>query len=177
MSIVNEFLDTPEKSEEEIEETTEEVTTDDLESLSKEDLAAALIKLDASNKQLHARAVKAEAKAKERAEIIKPKQETINLTDEVDMRFLKRDGLSDEDIEQLKFIQAGQKAMGKDISLMEAQTHPLFQSFQSERQLKEKRERAQLISNGSSGGGQAKMSEEDWESKRKETADAILAKM
>ncbi|MEI7942789.1 MAG: hypothetical protein WCH76_06440 [Candidatus Riflemargulisbacteria bacterium] len=162
MSITNEFLDTPEQSEEEVvEETTnEEVDTDDLDSLSKEDLAAALIKLDASNKQLHARVAKAEAKAKEvkTATINKTKEnEPINVEEQIDLRFLQRDGLSDEDINQLKFIQAGARALGKNITLLEAQNNELYKAYQSGKELEVKRAKAQINSNGASGGSSAKV--------------------
>lgn len=109
--------------------------------------------------------------------LIKPNTEQPNLTEEIDIRFLKRDGVSDEDLEQLKFIQAGLKATGKDVSLMEAQNHDLYKSYLGSKALEERRNRAQLISNGSAPDSSNKMTEEDFESNRQAKAAALLERM
>jgi hypothetical protein len=140
---------------------------------------------DAAKKYaLTLKAQKEHFKAKATAKVEEPnklKQETPNLTnvsEEIDIRFMKRDGISDEDIEQLKFIQAGIKAQGKDVSLMEAQTNPLYQAYQENKKLQARRESAQIISSGQPLNSEGKpLTDEEFEAVRKADADAVLAKM
>lgn len=166
MPSTDEFLDTPEKSEAEkeaervaaeAEAKTLADAKDNLEDLSKEDLAAALLKMDEknrklaeSNTQLHGRLTKAK-ESKEPKEVKNPKEQpTVDIEEQIDLRFLKRDGLSDEQIADLKFIQAGQKAMGKSVSLMECVNDPMYKARQEQRDATVKRAKAQVDSNGSS---------------------------
>lgn len=76
-------------------------------------------------------------------------EQPINVLEEMDKRFLKNDGVTDEDLDQLKFIQAGLKAQGKEVTLMEAQSNPLYKAYQETKVREAKKVNAQLISNGS----------------------------
>lgn len=147
----------------------EEWTTDDAEASRK---YALTLKAQKEHFQKKANTTKVEAKPN------LLKQETPNLTEEIDIRFLKRDGVSDEDIDQLKFIQAGLKAQGKDVSLMEAQNNELYKAYQSNKNLEAKREKAQLISSGQPLNDEGKpLTDEEFESKRKSMAEGILNRM
>jgi len=53
-------------------------------------------------------------------------------------------GIEDSDITYLKKLQAGEKAMGKEVSLSEAMSDPLFVAFKEQREAKAKAEQAQL---------------------------------
>lgn len=152
----------------------EEMTTDDAEALRKFALTQKAQKEHFRKKANEPK----EEKKPEAEEIKKNNTEQPDLTQEIDIRFLKRDGLSEDDIEQLKFIQAGLKAQGKNVTLMEAQSHELYKSYETNKSLSERKVKAQLISAG--GGnfhGGKEMTEEEWESNRKNKADEILSRM
>jgi len=53
-------------------------------------------------------------------------------------------GIEDSDITYLKKLQAGEKAMGKEVSLSEAMSDPLFVAFKEQGEAKAKAEQAQL---------------------------------
>jgi hypothetical protein len=151
MSNIDELLDTPEQSEEEVEET-EEVTTDNLDDLTKEELAEALIKLDASKKQLYARATKAEARLKESKTPTNKNVKTndLDFDNRVDEKLLKRDGFTDDDINLLKDIQAINLQRGIKLSLEDASKESIFSVNLKARQEAERKAKAQLNSNGGS---------------------------
>lgn len=58
-------------------------------------------------------------------------------------------GIEDSDISYLKKLQAGEKAMGKEISLSEAMSDPLFVAYKEQREAKARSEKAQLGASGS----------------------------
>jgi len=148
----------------EVKETSEnsDVQVEDVKEPTYEDYQA----LAKKNKQLFARAKKAEdeakaikaadeaAKAAEEAAKAaeaeklnnKPEQST---DDAIDLRFLQRDGATEEDIAKLRQIQAGAKAMGKTISLVEAQQDELYQAYQERKKAQDRSDKAQLNPNGS----------------------------
>lgn len=53
-------------------------------------------------------------------------------------------GIEDSDISYLKKLQAGEKAMGKEISLSEAMSDPLFVAYKEQKEAKARAEKAQL---------------------------------
>lgn len=174
---------------------------ENLDDLSKEDLAAALLKiaktkedLAKTNSQLFARAKKAEGfeqvdgkwvKKEKRAEPPKePKPEepanavTIDLLDE---RLLQDKGMSSEDIAKLKFIQAGAKAQGRNISLVEAQQDELFKAYRANKEAEDRSQKAQIKPGGGSRSEAikkvAEMSEEDHKKLAEEKANEVLSSM
>lgn len=58
-------------------------------------------------------------------------------------------GVEDADIVYLKKLQAGEKAMGNEISLTEAMSNPLFVAYKEQKEAKAKAEKAQLGASGS----------------------------
>lgn len=58
-------------------------------------------------------------------------------------------GIEDSDITYLKKLQAGEKAMGNEISLADAMSDPLFVAFKEQREAKARTEKAQLGASGS----------------------------
>jgi len=60
-------------------------------------------------------------------------------------------GYSDEDLNILKKIQAGSKAMGQEVSISDAMTDPMFVAFKEKQDATKKAEQAQLGASGSSG--------------------------
>ena len=72
-----------------------------------------------------------------------------SLTKEEVVLFAK--GFEEEDLDKLKFIQAGYKATGKEISLKDAQQDEMFVAYLNNKEAKQKSEKAQLGT--SSGGG------------------------
>ena len=179
MSNIPELEETQENSEEVAQEV---ISEDTLADLSKEDIAAALLKEHASKNQLYARATKAEAelkKQKSAAVFNKPLEtEQVNLEEQIDLRFLQRDGLTAEDIDQLKFIQSGAKGTGKTITLLEAQNHPLYKAYRTEQDLLAKKARAQIIPGGGGGtSGKEAMTEDQHKTFAAEKAKAILDRL
>ena len=81
-------------------------------------------RLEKTNKQLHAR-----LKKKPKVET-KPKAKKSNSDISRDEVRLMANGMSDEDIDSLKRIQAGAKALGDEISLTEAAKDPAFVALQ-----------------------------------------------
>ncbi len=139
-------------------------------------------KLQQKNKELFARVKKAEALAKAKKDAtLKIKKEVPNLTsdmdDKLDIRFLQRDGLTPEAIEQLRVIKAGQEALGKTISLIEAKNNPLFVAYQEAEELKVKKGKAQLSPSGASVSTEKPLTDEEFEKQRVEKAKAILSTM
>lgn len=109
--------------------------------------------VEEKNKQLFQRAKKAEIEAKLLKEQLaklkqeKPTQPTSTVTlDEVVL--LKEYDI--DDLTMLKTIQAGTKALGKDMSLLEAKESELFKSYHKEKQAKARQEKAQLSASGKS---------------------------
>lgn len=167
---------------------------ENLDDLSKEDLAAALIKLNSTHTQVSARLTKADAALKDpdylawkeskkkSADLNKDKkEEPANVGDEIDLRFLQRDGASEEDIKQLRFIQAAEKSQGRTISLIEAKNHNLYKAYEFQKAEEERKNKAQLAPGGGSGYSEetqkvADMPEEDHKKFAKEKANKILGR-
>jgi len=168
-----------ETTEEESEEakSEEELTVDDYKKLQEK-----ADKLEKANKDLYQRAKKAEAKAKEvKAEPLKnnAEQEDKVTKADVEILFLQDKGLDDEEIQQLRKIQAGEKATGKSISLIEAQKDPLFVAYKERKGAEDKKRKAQL---GASGGGgsapkEKKMTNEEHKTFAQTKAQEYLANM
>lgn len=125
-----------------------DATTEELDTPEESNDASELIE---KNKHLFERAKKSEAEAKLlKEQLAKAKQTpaptgTVTLDEVV---LLKEYDI--DDLTMLKTIQAGTKALGKDMSLLEAKESELFKSYHKERQAKVRQEKAQLSASGKS---------------------------
>lgn len=129
------------------EETEEEQTDSDSPTL--EDYEKLQKKLKTIEAQKEHWRKKATSKPLEKKEDInKVNQENPDFEEAMDVRFLKRDGYSEEDIEKLRIIKAGYASKGKNISLIDAVNDDLFKSIEEKRKLEEKKNKAQLSSSG-----------------------------
>jgi hypothetical protein len=129
------------------EETEEEQTDSDSPTL--EDYEKLQKKLKTIEAQKEHWRKKATSKPLEKKEDInKVNQENPDFEETMDVRFLKRDGYSEEDIEKLRIIKAGYASKGKNISLIDAVNDDLFKSIEEKRKLEEKKNKAQLSSSG-----------------------------
>ena len=129
------------------EETEEEQTDSDSPTL--EDYEKLQKKLKTIEAQKEHWRKKATSKPLEKKEDInKVNQENPDFEETMDVRFLKRDGYSEEDIEKLRIIKAGYASKGKNISLLDAVNDDLFKSIEEKRKLEEKKNKAQLSSSG-----------------------------
>jgi len=129
------------------EETEEEQTDSDSPTL--EDYEKLQKKLKTIEAQKEHWRKKATSKPLEKKEDInKVNQENPDFEETMDVRFLKRDGYSEEDIEKLRIIKAGYASKGKNISLIDAVNDELFKSIEEKRKLEEKKNKAQLSSSG-----------------------------
>ena len=129
------------------EETEEEQTDSDSPTL--EDYEKLQKKLKTIEAQKEHWRKKATSKPLEKKEDInKVNQENPDFEEAMDVRFLKRDGYSEEDIEKLRIIKAGYASKGKNISLIDAVNDELFKSIEEKRKLEEKKNKAQLSSSG-----------------------------
>lgn len=147
-----------------------EWTTDDAANAQK---ATKTLQAQKNHFQAKAKAPKTEAKP-----LITNVEQPINVLEEMDKRFLQKDGVTDDEMEQLKFIQAASKAQGKEITLIEAQNNPLYQSYVSSKKLEERKNKAQLISNGSGVFKDGKeMSAEERAAAQDEKAKELLSRM
>lgn len=130
------ILDEEQNFEEQIED------TDDVEAI-KEQLAEAL----EAKRQLTVRAKKAEAQLKEK--VVSQPSQNINNTltaDDVEVRILKAQGLSEDEINYLKKL-----AKVNDASIIESQSDELFQAFKLKKQEAEKADKAKLGASRGSG--------------------------
>ena len=158
-----EVEETTEKNDEELETETEEETLEDEEtneeeteeeqtdsdSPTLEDYEKLQKKLKTIEAQKEHWRKKATSKPLEKKEDInKVNQENPDFEETMDVRFLKRDGYSEEDIEKLRIIKAGYASKGKNISLLDAVNDDLFKSIEEKRKLEEKKNKAQLSSSG-----------------------------
>ena len=158
-----EVEETTEKNDEELETETEEETLEDEEtneeeteeeqtdsdSPTLEDYEKLQKKLKTIEAQKEHWRKKATSKPLEKKEDInKVNQENPDFEETMDVRFLKRDGYSEEDIEKLRIIKAGYASKGKNISLIDAVNDELFKSIEEKRKLEEKKNKAQLSSSG-----------------------------
>jgi hypothetical protein len=129
------------------EETEEEQTDSDSPTL--EDYEKLQKKLKTIEAQKEHWRKKATSKPLEKKEDInKVNQENPDFEEAMDVRFLKRDGYTEEDIEKLRIIKAGYASKGKNISLLDAVNDDLFKSIEEKRKLEEKKNKAQLSSSG-----------------------------
>jgi hypothetical protein len=129
------------------EETEEEQTDSDSPTL--EDYEKLQKKLKTIEAQKEHWRKKATSKPLEKKEDInKVNQENPDFEEAMDVRFLKRDGYTEEDIEKLRIIKAGYASKGKNISLIDAVNDDLFKSIEEKRKLEEKKNKAQLSSSG-----------------------------
>ncbi len=111
-------------------------------------------------------------------EIKKTNQENPDFEETMDIRFLKRDGYSEEDIEKLRIIKAGYASQGKNITLIDAVNDELFKSIEEKRKLQEKKEKAQLGANGKPlSSTKEQMSPEEFEKFRKDKSKEFLRNM
>jgi hypothetical protein len=146
----NDELETEEENleEETNEEETEEEQTDS-DSPTLEDYEKLQKKLKTIEAQKEHWRKKATSKPLEKKEDInKVNQENPDFEEAMDVRFLKRDGYTEEDIEKLRIIKAGYASKGKNISLLDAVNDDLFKSIEEKRKLEEKKNKAQLSSSG-----------------------------
>jgi len=194
---VQEPLKSPEQVEaektdkEELARLAKAATDGELDDVSKEDMAKALLKLNDSNTQLHARLLKAKEKkdadkaaadaAKAATKPNETNKEAVDVNDIVDLRLLQRDGATEEDIAKLRIIQAGAKAMGKNISLVEAQQDELYKAYEDKKKSEDKRAKAQLTPNGSTRSAAQekvqKMTDEQHAAYAKEKAEEVRRNM
>jgi len=163
----NKVEETTEKNDEELEETTEtndeleeteeleteeesdEEDEDDSDVPSLEDYEALQKKLKTIEAQKEHWRKKATSKPLEKKEDIKKtNQENPDFEEAMDVRFLKRDGYTEEDIEKLRIIKAGYASKGKNISLIDAVNDELFKSIEEKRKLEDRKNKAQLSSSG-----------------------------
>ena len=129
------------------EETEEEQTDSDSPTL--EDYEKLQKKLKTIEAQKEHWRKKATSKPLEKKEDInKVNQENPDFEETMDVRFLKRDGYSEEDIEKLRIIKAGYASKGKNISLIDAVNDELFKSIEEKRKLEDRKNKAQLSSSG-----------------------------
>lgn len=122
-------------SQETVEETTQ--TTD---TVSKEEYE----KLQETNKQLYARLQKAQQPSSAAKEETTNQASTGLTSEQVEVMFLQRDGITAEEIDMLKTIQLGNKAQGKDVTLTEAMQDPLYASYKQNKDMLAKQEAAQV---------------------------------
>jgi len=181
---LEEEVETSENNEEETEEETDDDKSKETSEETSEETELTVDdynKLKEKNKQLFARLKKLEAikaEVKEQKPLTNLTKENIDFEESMDVRFLKRDGYSDEDINRLKIIRAGYKSMGKNISLLDAVNDDLFKAILEKRKLEEKKEKAQLgASNGLSVGKTKTMKPEEFEKFRKEKSEEALRAM
>lgn len=129
------------------EETEEEQTDSDSPTL--EDYEKLQKKLKTIEAQKEHWRKKATSKPLEKKEDInKVNQENPDFEETMDVRFLKRDGYTEEDIEKLRIIKAGYASKGKNISLIDAVNDDLFKSIEEKRKLEDRKNKAQLSSSG-----------------------------
>lgn len=96
----------------------------------------------------------------------------------VEIMFLKRDGYSDEEIAKLKMLQAGAKAEGRNISLVDATNDELFVALRDKQKLDETRRKAQLGSSTGSGGvKQKQMTPEEHAAYAREESLKLLSQL
>jgi hypothetical protein len=158
-----EVEETTEKNDEELETETEEETLEDEEtneeeteeeqtdsdSPTLEDYEKLQKKLKTIEAQKEHWRKKATSKPLEKKEDInKVNQENPDFEETMDVRFLKRDGYTEEDIEKLRIIKAGYASKGKNISLIDAVNDELFKSIEEKRKLEDRKNKAQLSSSG-----------------------------
>ena len=145
----NDELETETEEETLEDEETNEEDEDDSDVPSLEDYEALQKKLKTIEAQKEHWRKKATSKPLEKKEDInKVNQENPDFEETMDVRFLKRDGYSEEDIEKLRIIKAGYASKGKNISLLDAVNDDLFKSIEEKRKLEEKKNKAQLSSSG-----------------------------
>jgi len=143
------FKEEVEEGETKTEEETQEGETEEEET--PEQLKARLTELEEKNKKLFERAKKAEEKSKAKTNQTNKGLSESEIDNRVEKILLKREGMETDGVELLEKIQKVAKLDGKDITLTDAQSDPLFKSYK-EKQEREKRKRDAQIS-GSSGGG------------------------
>jgi len=145
----NDELETETEEETLEDEETNEEDEDDSDVPSLEDYEALQKKLKTIEAQKEHWRKKATSKPLEKKEDIKKtNQENPDFEETMDVRFLKRDGYTEEDIEKLRIIKAGYASKGKNISLIDAVNDELFKSIEEKRKLEEKKNKAQLSSSG-----------------------------
>lgn len=145
----NDELETETEEETLEDEETNEEDEDDSNTPSLEDYEALQKKLKTIEAQKEHWRKKATSKPLEKKEDIKKtNQENLDFEETMDVRFLKRDGYTEEDIEKLRIIKAGYASKGKNISLIDAVNDELFKSIEEKRKLEEKKNKAQLSSSG-----------------------------
>lgn len=146
-------------------------------------------KLERDYKNQLARAIKAEAKLKEvksqeqNLQTNKPKepeqQKSVDMEEAIDIRFLKRDGFSDEDINKLRIIRDGAITSGITMTLVEAQNDEMFKAYKAKIDAEIKRKNAQLGASGGGGSNKSSkpMTEDEHKSFAEKRAQEILSRM
>jgi hypothetical protein len=164
-----------ELEDEEDEEDDEEDNSEDVDELKKK-LKTAQAQKEHWRKKANLKPDKSKDKSKE--EINKPSKQNDEIEESMDIRFLKRDGFTDEDIDKLKIIKAGYAANGKDVSLIDATNDELFKSIVEKKKLQEKKEKAQLSPSGKPiSHSNKKMSPEEFEKFRQDKSKEFLKNM
>jgi hypothetical protein len=136
-----EELETEEESDEEDEDDSDVPSLEDYEALQKK-----LKTIEAQKEHWRKKATSKPLEKKE--DIKKTNQENPDFEEAMDVRFLKRDGYTEEDIEKLRIIKAGYASKGKNISLIDAVNDELFKSIEEKRKLEDRKNKAQLSSSG-----------------------------
>jgi hypothetical protein len=183
-----EVEETTEKNDEELEETeaeevdeeTNEEDEDDSDVPSLEDYEALQKKLKTIEAQKEHWRKKAQTSRPEKKgeELKKSNEKDVDFEELMDIRFLKRDGYTEEDIEKLKIIKAGYASNGKSVSLIDAVNDELFKSFVEKKKLQEKKEKAQLSPSGKPlSSSQKEMSPEEFEKFRQSKSKEFLRNM
>jgi len=170
----NEELEENEEELEETEDESQEEETDE-EELSQEEYD----KLKEKNKQLYARLKKLETKkVSKKEQPNKSNKQNTDLEEAMDVRFLKRDGFTDEDIDKLRVIRDGYKSLGKEITLVDATNDDLFKGIVERKKQEEKRSKAQLgASSKNFMSKKSKMSDEEFEKYRQDKSKEFLKSM
>lgn len=181
-TVSNEELETSENPDEELDLELDEENQDNNEEPTAEDsedvdaLKAKLAELEHKNKQLYARLKKEPEKV-----VKKPvnKTQSSDITkEEIEIMFLQKDGFTTDEIQMLKTIKAGEFSQGKEISLVEASKHTLYESYLQNKKTLEDKEKAKLGASNKGGSyKQKEMTPDEHKEFAKKKAQEILSSM
>lgn len=140
------------------------------------ELEPKLAELEHKNKQLYARLKKEPEKV-----VKKPvnKTQSSDITkEEIEIMFLQKDGFTTDEIQMLKTIKAGEFSQGKEISLVEASKHTLYESYLQNKKTLEDKEKAKLGASNKGGSyKQKEMTPDEHKEFAKKKAQEILSSM
>lgn len=146
--VIDETIDESQEEVTEVEETTDEPVSDDDSTVYLEDYEKLKKDLETLKAQKEHWRKKAQTSQPKGEELKKSNEKDVDFEESMDIRFLKRDGYTEEEIEKLKIIKAGYSSNGKVISLLDAVNDDLFKSIVESKKLQEKKDKAQLSSSG-----------------------------